>query len=163
MIRKLKGWLGVGALAAGMIAGAGGAEPWQVVTINKLSLEGTLREGNKFEVHIETRKPKELRESYFGAAEQPQSVIEEITVKVGGKKTAFPKPAFEDLANALLQTVSITSQPNADVKLRFTGGDASTTYEVEYFIEADRLAKRLIRYFEATGGEKREVIKTMTF
>lgn len=100
-----------------------------------------------------------MRESYFGAAEQPQSVVEEIIVKVGGKKTDFPKPAFEDLANPLLQTVSITSQPTNDIKLRFTGGDASATYEVEYFIELDRLVKRLIRYFEATGGEKREVIK----
>ena len=140
------------------------AEPWQVVTVTKVSLEGTLKEGTEFEVRIESKKPKELSGSYFGATDQPGSVVSEITVKLGGETISFPKQAFSDLANALLQTVSITSNPSGEARLRFTGGTGSTSYEAEYFIEPKRLAKRVISYFEATtGGEKSRVLKTTTF
>lgn len=137
---------------------------WQVVTVNKVSLEGTLKTGIKFEVNIESDKPK-AEGNYFGAAAgAAASAVSEITVKVGGDKISFPKPAFNDLANAKLQTVSLTSQPSGEVRLRFTGGEAPTTYEVEYFIASNRLAKRSISYFEATaGGTKHEVIKSTTF
>ena len=140
------------------------AEPWQVVRVNDLALTGTLKEGAEFEVRIETKKPKELRESYFGAADKPESVITEMLVKLDGKKISFPKPAFEDLANPLLQTVSLTSQPTGLLKLRFTGGDRSPTYEVEYLLQSGRLISRAVRYFETVpGGAKREVVKSTTF
>jgi hypothetical protein len=146
------------------VAQANPAELWQVVTINKISLEGTLKEGTEFEINIEARKPKVLQGDYFGSAGQPGSVIAEITVKLGGEKMSFPKQAFNDLANPLFQTVSLTSQPSGEVRLRFTGGDGSTTYEAQYFIQSNRLAKRSISYFEASaGGKKREVVKTTTF
>jgi len=140
------------------------AESWQVVTVNKVSLEGTLKEGTEFEVRIESTKPKEPSGNYFGTVDRPRSVLSEITVKLGGKKISFPKQAFSDLANALLQTVSTTSQPSGELKLRFTGGDGPTSYEAEYFIESNRLVKRTISYFEvATGSEKNRVVKTTTF
>ncbi len=140
------------------------AEPWQVVTVWKVSLEGTLKEGTEFEVRIESKKPKELSGSYFGTTDQPGSVVSEMTVKLGGEEISIPKQAFSDLANAKLQTVSMTSSPSGEVRLRFTGGDGSTSYEAEYFIEPKRLVKRVISYFEATtGGEKGRVVKTTTF
>jgi hypothetical protein len=140
------------------------ADLWQVVTVNKVSLEGTLKTGTKFEVNIESDKPKP-EQNYLGAAGGAAvSAVSEITVKVDAEKISFPKAAFGDLANAKLQTVSLTSQPSGEVRLRFTGGDAPTTYEVAYFIVANKLAKRSISYFEATaGGTKHEVIKTTTF
>jgi hypothetical protein len=140
------------------------AEPWQVVTVNEVSLAGTLKGGTEFEVHIEAKKPKASRGDYFGAAGQPGSAVADITVKLGGDKISFPKQGFEDLASPLLQTVSLTSQPSGDVKLRFSGGAGSSTYEVEYFIQSNRLAKRSVKYFEANAaGEKRPVEKTTTF
>lgn len=140
------------------------AEPWQVVNVKETSLAGTLKDGTEFEVRIEAKKPKEPRDNYFGADTQPESVVAEIVVRVGGKKTSFPKQAFEDLANPLLQTVSVTSQPSGEVKLRFTGGTRAPTYEVEYFVQADRLIRREVKFFEATpDGAKREVVKTTTF
>ncbi len=146
------------------VAQANAAPSWQVVTINKVSLEGTLKEGTAFEINIEARKPKALQGDYFGSVGQPGSVLAEITVKLGGEKMSFPKQAFNDLANPLLQTVSVTSQPSGELRLRFTGGDGSATYEAEYFIQSNRLAKRSISYFEASaGGKKREVVKTTTF
>ena len=139
-------------------------ELWQVVTVNKVSLEGTLKGGSKFEVNIESDKPKPEGNYLGAAAGAAVSAVSEITVKVGGEKISFPKAAFDDLANARLQTVSLTSQPSSEVRLRFTGGDAPTTYEVAYFIVANKLAKRSISYFEPTaGGTKHEVIKTTTF
>jgi hypothetical protein len=140
------------------------ADLWQVVTVDKVSLEGTLKTGTKFEVNIESDKPKP-EQNYLGAAAGAAvSAVSEITVKMGGEKISFPKAAFVDLANAKLQTVSLTSQPSGEVRLRFTGGDAPTTYEAAYFIVANRLAKRSISYFEPTaGGTKHEVIKTTTF
>ena len=151
-------------IIAALLAGGAAAQSWQVVTINEMSLAGPLKEGTEFEVRIEARKPKELRDDYFGTVDQPASVIAEIVVRVGGKKTPFPKEAFEDLANPLLQTVSLTSQPSGEVKLRFTGGTRPPTYEVEYFVQDDRLTKRTVKVFEAgPDGVKREVIKTMTF
>jgi hypothetical protein len=67
------------------------------------------------------------------------------------------------LANPLLQTVSITSQPSGDLKLRFTGGEGATNYEVEYFIEGNRLVQRTVSYFERGVEQKDRVIKTMFF
>jgi hypothetical protein len=140
------------------------AEPWQVVTINKVSLEGALKEGTEFEVRIESQKLKESSGKYFGATDRLGSVVSEMTVKLRGEKVSFPKEAFEDLANALLQTVSITSNPAGGVRLRFAGGDGSTSYEAEYFIESNRLIKRAISYFDVTtAGEKSRVVKTTTF
>jgi hypothetical protein len=79
-------------------------------------------------VRIESQKLKEASGKYFGATDRPGSVVSEMTVKLGGEKVSFPKEAFEDLANALLQTVSITSNPSGGLKLRFTGGDGSASY-----------------------------------
>jgi hypothetical protein len=139
-------------------------EPWQVVAINSVSLRGTLREGTPFEVNIEAKKPKALRGNYFGSVDQPSSVVAELTVKLSGEKISFPKQAFDDLANASLQTVSVTSKPSGELRLRFTGGDEATRYEAQYFIQSNRLVKRLVSYFEATPeGKKRDVVKTTTF
>jgi hypothetical protein len=139
------------------------AEPWQVVTVNKVSLEGTLSGGSKFEVNVESSKPKTLEANYVGAAGQPAAAVSEITVKLGGEKISFPKQAFGDLANAKLQTVSVTSQPSGEVRLRFSGGEAPGTYEVEFFIQGNRLTKRSLSSFEAATGGKHEVVKTTTF
>jgi hypothetical protein len=140
------------------------AEPWQVVRVNKISLEGTLKEGTDFEVRVESKKAKESSGNYFGATDQPASVVSEITVKLSGDKISFPKEAFGDLANALLQTLSITSQPSGEVRLRFSGGEGATGYEAEYFIESKRLVKRTVSYFENSGaGEKSRVVKTTNF
>jgi hypothetical protein len=140
------------------------AQPWQVVSVNETFLAGTLKEGTEFAVRVEARKPKEPRDDYFGAADQPGLVVAEIMVKVGGKKASFPAQAFQDLANPLLQTVSVTSQPSGELKLRFTGGQGSPNYEVEYFVQAGRLIKRDVKIFQAAAdGTKREVIKTTNF
>jgi hypothetical protein len=138
-------------------------EAWQVVTVNEVLLAGTLKEGTPFEVHIEARMPKTLRNQYFGASTQPELVIAEITVRLGGQKIPFPKEGFEDLARPRLQTVSLTSQPSGTVKLRFTGGEESAAYEAEYLIQPNRLAERAVSYFEVTaGGEKARIVKTTT-
>jgi hypothetical protein len=140
------------------------SEPWQVVTVKSVSLHGTSKQGTSFEVNIEARKPKTSQEKYFGSVDQPNSVVAEIMVKVGGDKISFPKQAFQDLANASLQTVSVTSRPSGELKLRFTGGDEGSRYEAEYLIQSGRLAKRLVSYFEASGAGKKElVVKTTTF
>jgi len=139
-------------------------EPWQVVAINSVSLRGTVKEGTPFEVNIETKKPKASQGNYFGSADQPSSVIVEMAAKLGGEKISFPKQAFDDLANASLQTVSVTSKPSGELRFRFSGGDEATRYEAEYFIQSGRLIKRSVSYFEATAdGKKREVVKTTTF
>ena len=145
------------------VAGTAIADPWQVVTVNKVTLEGTLKGGAPFEVRVESDTPKETSGDYFGATDAPRSVVAGIIVKSSGAKISFPKQAFSDLANALLQTVSVTSQPSGDLKLRFTGGEGPTNYEAEYFIEGNRLVRRTVSYFERGGDEKSRVIKTMTF
>jgi hypothetical protein len=152
-------------IAIGFAAGAiEAAEPWQVVNVNRILLEGTLKEGSDFEVRIELQEPKETSGNYFGASGHPRSVVSDIMLKVAGKKIAFPEAAFADLANALLQTVSITSQPSGDVKLRFTGGEGDASYEVEYFIQSGRLLQRSLSYFETPAtGTKARVVKTTTF
>jgi hypothetical protein len=158
--RALASCIGLGLAAIGM----GAAEPWQVVNVNRVLLEGTLKEGSDFEVRIELQEPKEASGNYFGASSHPRSVVSDIMLKVAGKKIAFPETAFADLANALLQTVSMTSQPSGDVKLRFTGGEGDASYEVEYFIQSGRLIQRSLSYFEAEAtGAKARVIKTTTF
>lgn len=164
MIFDLKRLLGATVAIPCALFAAQAAEPWQVVSVSEMSIAGTLKDGTEFEVRIEAKKPKEPRDNYFGAAGQPELVVSEIVVKVGGKKTSFPKQAFEDLANPLLQTVSVTSQPSGEVKLRFTGGDRAPTYEVEYFVQSDRLLRREVTFVETLpDGAKREVVKTTTF
>jgi hypothetical protein len=139
-------------------------EPWQVVVINKVSLQGSLKQGTPFEVNIEAKKSKGFQGKYFGSVDQPDSVVAEIMVKLGGEKVPFPNQAFDDLANALLQTVSVTSRPSGELKFRFTGGDETNRYEAEYFIQSNRLVKRLVSYFEATAdGKKQVVVNTTTF
>ena len=139
-------------------------DPWQVVTINKVSLEGTLKQGTPFEVNIEATKPKRSQGKYFGAIDQPGSVVAEIMVKLDGDKIRFPAHAFDDLANASLQTLSVTSRPSGELKFRFTGGGEANRYEAEYFIQSNRLVKRLVSYFEATpNGKKQIVVNTTTF
>jgi hypothetical protein len=118
-------------------------------------LTGTPKEGTPFEAHIETRKPKTLRDQYFGTSTQPELVIAQITVKIGGQKITFPNEGFEDLAKPRLQTVSLTSQPSGVVKLRFTGGEESATYQAEYLIQPNRLAGRAVSYFEVTAGDEK--------
>ncbi len=139
-------------------------EPWQVVAISRVSLEGTLKEGTPFEVNIEAKQPKILKGNYFGSVDQPSTVVVEMTVRLGSEKISFPKQAFDDLANVSLQTISVTSKPSGEFKLRFTGGDEAKRYEAEYFIQSNRLVKRLISYFEATAnGKKQVVVNTTTF
>ena len=96
-------------------------------------------------------------------SDSPRVVVSGIIVKTTGARIAFPKQAFVDLANPLLQTVSITSQGSSNLKLRFTGGEGAQNYEVEYFIEGNRLVRRNVSYFERGGGEKGRVVKTMSF
>ena len=139
------------------------ADQWQVVTVNRVTLEGTLKDGGAFEVRVDSDTPKETAGDYFGATDAPRSVVSGIIVKATGGKISFPKQAFSDLANPLLQTVSITSQPSGDLKLRFTGGEGATNYEAEYFIEGNRLVRRTVSYFERGGSEKNRVIKTTNF
>jgi len=145
------------------LLGSSAAEPWQVVTVNRASLEGTLKDGTEFEVRVESQEPKEAAANYFGATGKPRSVVSDIIMKVGGKRISFPDPSFNDLADALLQTLSITSQSSGEVKLRFTGGEGDASYEVEYFIEGNRLVRRTVSYFERGAEQKDRVIKTMTF
>ena len=145
------------------VAGTAIADQWQVVTVNRVTLEGTLKEGGTFEVRVDSDTPKQTSGDYFGTRETPRSVVSGITVKTSGARIAFPKQGFSDLANPLLQTVSITSQPSGDLKLRFTGGEGEAAYEAEYFIQSNRLLKRTVSYFERGGDEKSRVIKTMTF
>jgi hypothetical protein len=139
------------------------ADQWQVVTVNRVTLEGDLKEGGAFEVRVDSDTPKQTSGDYFGATDAPRSVVSGIIIKTSSVRIAFPKQAFADLANPLLQTVSITSQPSGDLKLRFTGGEGTEGYEVEYFIQSNRLVKRTVSYFERGGDEKSRVIKTMTF
>ena len=136
---------------------------WQVVTLNRVTLEGTLKDGGAFEVRVDSDTPKETSGEYFGATDAPQAVISGIIVKGPGGRIAFPKQAFVDLANPLLQTVSMTSQGSSNLKLRFTGGQDATNYEVEYFIEGNRLVRRTVSYFERGETQKDRVIKTMNF
>ena len=136
---------------------------WQVVTLNRVTLEGTLKDGGAFEVRVDSDTPKETSGEYFGATDAPQAVISGIIVKAPGGRIAFPKQAFVDLANPLLQTVSMTSQGSSNLKLRFTGGEGATNYEVEYFIEGNRLVRRTVSYFERGETQKDRVIKTMNF
>ena len=150
-------------LAAASVFAADPAEPWQVVRINEVSWMGLVKEGDEFEVHIEAKKPKDAPGPYFGAVDQPESAVAEMTAKVDGDKIRFPKPAFEDLANPLLQTLSVTTQASGAVKLRFLGGNSAATYEVEFLIETGKLVKRTLKYFETTNDTKKEVIKEMTF
>jgi hypothetical protein len=150
-------------LAAWPALAADTAGPWQVVRINEVTWVGLVKEGDEFEVHIETKKPKDAHGPYFGSVDQPDSAVTEIIVKVDGDKIRFPKPAVEDLANPLLQTLSVTSQPTGEVKVRFLGGNGAATYEVEFFLETGKLTKRTVKYFEAKDGKKQEVIKDMTF
>ncbi|MFN2542069.1 MAG: hypothetical protein ABR514_07880 [Chthoniobacterales bacterium] len=139
------------------------ADPWQVVTVNRLALEGTLKDGTEFELRVESQEPKEQSIVYVGATGTPRAVISDFALKLGGKKVSVPDAAFNDLANPLLQTVSITSQPGA-VKLRFTGGEGEASYEVEYLVQSGRLAQRTLSYFEAgANGEKGRIVKTATF
>jgi hypothetical protein len=140
------------------------AEPWQVVTVNRVSVEGTLKNGAEFEVRIECQQPSETTSTYFGAQGQPRSVISDITIKLNGKKVSVPETGFRDLANPLLQTVSITGQSTGDLKLRFTGGDGDLSYEAEYVIQSGHLTQRTISYFEAGAqGERSRVVKTTNF
>ena len=136
---------------------------WQVVTLNRVTLEGTLKDGGAFEVRVDSDAPRETAGEFFGATEAPRAVVSGIIVKTPGGKVAFPKQAFVDLANPLLQTVSVTSQGSSNLKLRFTGGEGAQNYEVEYFIEGNRLVRRDVSYFERGGAEKGRVIKTTNF
>jgi len=139
------------------------ADQWQVVTVNRVTLEGTLKGGGPFEVRVDSDTPKETSGEFFGATDAPRAVVAGIIVKAAGGRIAFPKQAFADLANPLLQTVSITSQGPSNLKLRFTGGEGATNYEVEYFIEGNRLVRRTVSYFERGETQKDRVIKTMNF
>ena len=146
-----------------MALGATALAQWQVVTLNRVTLEGTLKDGGAFEVRVDSDAPKGASGEFFGATEEPRAVVSGIIVKTQGGRIAFPKQAFVDLANPLLQTVSITSQGSANLKLRFTGGEGATNYEVEYFIEGNRLVKRNVSFFERGGEKSDRVIKTMSF
>ena len=139
------------------------ADQWQVVTVNKVTLEGALKDGGAFEVRVDSDTPKEASGEFFGATDAPRAVVSGVIVKSAGGRIAFPKQAFVDLANPLLQTVSITSQGPSNLKLRFTGGEGAQTYEVEYFIEGNRLVRRTVSYFERGETQKDRVIKTMSF
>ena len=140
------------------------AEPWQVVTVNRASFEGTLKEGTEFELRIESQEPKEASATYAGVTGKPRSVVSDIMLKLGGKKVSFPDTSFNDLVNPLLQTVSLTSQSSGEVKLRFTGGEGDGSYEVEYLIQSGRLAERRLGSFETDPkGERARVVKTDTF
>ena len=162
MTDRFKRLLACGAFLACSLVNA--AEPWQVVTINEVTWVGKLKEGTDFEVRIEAKKPKEARAEYIGTVDQPESAVTEIMVKTGDEKIKFPKLAFEDLANPLLQTLSATSQPSGELKVRFLGGDSAATYEVEYLILGNKLTTRTVKYFEKTAtGEKNQVVKTMDF
>jgi hypothetical protein len=136
---------------------------WQVVTLNRVTLEGTLKGGGPFEVRVDADVPKQASGEFFGATEAPRSVVSGVIVKAASGKVSFPREAFADLANPLLQTVSVTSQGSNNLKLRFTGGEGAQNYEVEYLIEGNKLVKRDVNYFERGGSEKSRVIKTMSF
>ena len=146
-----------------MMVAATAFAQWQVVTLNRVTLEGSLKEGGAFEVRVDSDTPKEASGELFGATEAPKSVVSGIIVKTQGGRIAFPKQAFIDLANPLLQTVSITSQGSSNLKLRFTGGEGAQNYEVEYFIEGNKLVRRTVSYFERGGEKKDRVIKTTNF
>lgn len=139
------------------------ADQWQVVTVNKVTLEGTLKDGGTFSVTVDSDAPKPVSGEFFGATETPRAVVSGITVKTSGARISFPKQALSDLANPLLQTVSVTSQGSANLRLRFTGGEGAANYEVEYFIEGNRLVRRTVSYFERGTEQKDRVIKTTTF
>ena len=142
---------------------AGRADQWQVVNVDKVTLEGTLKDGGTFAVTVDSDAPKPVSGEFFGATETPRVVVSGITVKTSGARISFPKQAVVDLANPLLSTVSITSGGAGNLKLRFTGGEGATNYEVEYFIEGSRLVKRTVSYFERGETQKDRVIKTMNF
>ena len=136
---------------------------WQTVNVNKVTLEGTLKDGGTFEVKVDSDVPKGASGEFFGATETPKSVVSGIIVKTQSGRIAFPKQAFVDLANPLLQTTSVTSQGASNLKLRFTGGEGAQNYEVEYFIEGNRLVKRDLSYFERGGQDKGRIVKTTNF
>jgi hypothetical protein len=146
-----------------MIFAATAVAQWQVVTLSRVTLEGTLKEGGAFEVRIDSDVPKATSGEYFGATESPKAVVSGMIVKTQGARIAFPKEAVVDLANPLLQTTSITGQSNGNLKIRFTGGEGAQNYEVEYFIEGNRLARRTVSYFDRGGAEKGRVVKTTNF
>ena len=139
------------------------ADQWQVVNVDKVTLEGTSKDGGTFAVTVDSDTPKPVSGEFFGATEAPRAVVSGITVKTSGARIAFPKQAILDLANPLLSTVSITSGEAGNLKLRFTGGEGATNYEVEYFIEGNRLVRRTVSYFERGETQKDRVIKTTTF
>jgi hypothetical protein len=164
MIDNLKRLTVFGAFLACAMINAAEPQPWQVVTINEVTWIGKLKGGADFEVRIQAERPKDGRDDYAGAVGQPQAAVAEIIVKAADEKIKFPKLAYEDLANPLLQTLSVTSQPTGELKLRFLGGEGPASYEVEYLIGPKKLVSRTLKYFEKTAtGEKNQVVKTMDF
>ncbi len=146
-----------------MLAMTALADQWQVVNVDKVTLEGTLKEGGAFVVTVDSDSPKQDGGEYFGATESPRAVVSGVIVKTDNARIAFPKQAFVDLANPLLQTTSITGQGNGNLKIRFTGGEGATNYEVEYFVEGNRLVRRTVSYFERGVEQKDRVVKTTNF
>ena len=64
---------------------------WQVVTLNRVTLEGTLKEGGAFEARVDSDSPKEASGEFFGATDAPRAVVSGIIVKSAGGRIAFPK------------------------------------------------------------------------
>ncbi len=151
------------AISVVMLAMTALADQWQVVNVNKVTLEGSLKDGGVFVVTIDSGSPKQGGGEYFGATETPRATVSSITVKTGNARIVFPKQAFVDLANPLLQTTSITGQGDGNLKIRFTGGEGPANYEVEYFVEGNQLVRRTVSYFERGGEQKGRVVKTMSF
>lgn len=146
-----------------MFAASAFADQWQVVNVDKVTLEGTLKDGGTFSVTVDSDTPKAVSGELFGATDAPRAVVSGITVKTSNARISFPKQAFVDLANPLLNTTSITSQGPSNLRLRFTGGEGAQNYEAEYFIEGDRLVRRTVSYFDRGGKEKGRVVKTTNF
>jgi hypothetical protein len=153
------------AIACCLVFSSAFADQWQVVNVNKVTLEGSLKNGGAFSVRIDSDTPKGTSGELFGATDvhAPRAVVSGITVKTDNARISFPKQAYGDLANPLLQTVSVTSQPSGNLRVRFTGGEGPSNYEVEYFIEGNKLVRRNVSYFDRGGEQKGRVVKTMTF
>ena len=151
------------AILLGLVAATAFADQWEVVNVDKVILEGTVKGGGTFTVTVDTDRPKAVSGEFFGAIDAPRAVVSGITVKTSNARIAFPKQAVTDLANPLLQTVSVTAQGSANLKVRFTGGEGAQNYEVEYFIEGNRLARRNVSYFERGGTQKDRIVKTLSF
>ncbi len=153
---------GVSSIVLAIAAASISAESWNEAQAKSISVAGSLRSGDSFQVDLRVHPTSEETpqdDRYWGPdGSIPKRLIDDIKLRIGAALIDIPKTAFCDLADIQVMSLRVL-ESESTVSVWVRGGDGAGGYRARLEVVDGAIARRSITHFNPDGEFVEETVK----